>query len=131
MAAQRGCVPRAAVEADREPAQGIQREPCWPRKLSARGGDVSLVCHEHRHGHVVQDGAGDAAEHQLAQARMAVRAHHQKIAAAIRDVRQDDIGDVEIARLDALDLDLDAVAGKMQRDVGARLLAVTERPSSG
>ena len=59
---------------------------------------------------------------------MAVRAHHQKIAAAIRDVRQDDIGDVEVARLDALDLDLDAVAGEMQRDVGARLLAVTERP---
>jgi hypothetical protein len=47
----------------------------------------ALVCHERRHGHVVQDGAGDAPEHELAQARVAVGAHHQKIAAAVGDVR--------------------------------------------
>ena len=88
---------------------------------------MSLVGDEHRHGHVVQDGAGDAAEHKLAQARVAVRAHYQEIAAPICDVRQDRVGDVDVARLDLLNLDLDTVAGEMEGDVGARLLAMPER----
>jgi hypothetical protein len=75
-----------------------QRQPDQP---------AGLMRHEHRHRRVMQDRARDAAENQLAQARVAVRAHDQQIAGLIGDVREDDVGDVDLPRLEisaALDL---------------------------
>ena len=52
---------------------------------------------------------------------MAVGAHHQQIGALAGKLREQRVGDVEVARLDPADVDLDAVAGEVQADVGARL----------
>ena len=45
-----------------------------------------------------------AAEHELAQARMAVAAHDDKIAVGIGDMCEDHVGDIGIAEHRALDL---------------------------
>ena len=59
---------------------------------------------------------------------MAVGAHHQKVGALVGELREDRVGDVDVGRVDPLDLDLDPMAGEVQADVSARLLAVAERP---
>ena len=55
---------------------------------------------------------------------MAVETHDQEVAARVRQPRQDGVAFVKVRRGDRVGLGLDAVAGQVQGDVGARLRAV-------
>ena len=73
----------------------------------------------------------DAAEDELAQARMAVAAHDDEIGLAVGRMRQDRVGHVALDRAEPLDLDLQPVAREMLADVGAGdLVAPAGSPST-
>src|ERR1700730_16547511 len=54
------------------------------------------VRHEHRERHGGEDAAGNPAKNELAQTRMAVAAHHQKIGSTVGRVGQDNVFNADI-----------------------------------
>lgn len=90
----------------------------------------TLMRHQHRHGHRLQDGAGGAAKDEFSEAGMAIAAHDQHVAAAIGEVGQQRVADIDMLAFDDLHPDLDAMAGQMERDVGARHLTMAGSAAS-
>ncbi len=80
--------------------------------------------HQDRNGHLLEDRACRTAEHHLAQARMPVSAHDQKIAAPISHPRQKGIADADLFAPALLHLDLDAVPRQVEGNIGAGFLAM-------
>ena len=87
--------------------------------------------HEDRHGHLLEDLAGHAAQDQLAQARMAVGAHDQQVDVLVCETREQGVADRQVLGIQVLGLDGDAVAGQVERNVGTRLLARLSRLQRG
>ena len=81
--------------------------------------------HQHRHRHRAQDFPGRAAENEFAQSRMAIAAHDDEIGAGIGGMRENHAGDIDIPRRQPFDLDLQAVAGKVMRDVAAPAISLS------
>jgi hypothetical protein len=59
------------------------------------------------------------AEHEFAQARVAVAAHHHEIGAAVGGVRQERVGDVDATARNTVDIDFQTVPGEVLADIGA------------
>ena len=78
---------------------------------------MTSVRHQHRHRHRAQDAARDAAQDELAQARMAVAAHHDEVGRGVGRVRQDRAHDVAVGRNDPPHLDLETMPGEMLADL--------------
>ena len=74
--------------------------------------------HQHRHRHGAQDAARDAAENELAQARMAIAAEHHEVGAGVGGVRQDRILHAGAATGYVFDLDRDAMARHLAGEIG-------------
>ena len=88
------------------------------------GRGPASVREQHRQARALQHGAGDAAEHLFAPARVAEAAHHQQVGDGAAAVFEDGIAGAAPALFDDLDLRLAAVPGQVPRDVGAGRLAV-------
>src|SRR3974377_1348176 len=87
--------------------------------------------HQGRNGHGAKDAPRRTSEYELAHAGMAVATHDEEIRGSVRGMGEDGAGDVDIPCRDSLDLDLDAVAGKMMRNLGARqLVALCRLPGN-
>src|ERR1700691_6707925 len=71
------------------------------------GGGRSLVRHQYGNRHRPENAPRNAAEYEFAQARVPVPAHDHKVGAGIGRVRQQNVGDVDIAKDRALDLDIE------------------------
>ena len=80
--------------------------------------------HQHGHRHRIENAAGDAADDELAQARMPVPAHHHEVRAAVGGVGQDDVLERKIALGDAFDTNRDAVPREMLAHPDTRNLGV-------
>ena len=104
--------PGAAAE-DRTRCRRARRAVC-PRRRPSRAADRSpLVREQHRHGHVPEDIARHAAEHELAQPRVAEAAHDQRVGTEIGDARQQQVGSADVVGAQRLRLGLDAMLGEM------------------
>src|SRR5215510_5086228 len=77
------------------------------------------VRHQHWHRHGFQDAAGDPAQNELAQTRMAIAAKHHEVSSGVDGVRQDRILHAGAPTGEVLDLDRNAVACEMAAHVGA------------
>ena len=69
-----------------------------------------------------------APEHEFSRPRrVTVPSHDDKIGLGIRCVRQDGVGDIDIARDNLLELDLETMASEVVGDIGARNLVALAR----
>ena len=91
----------------------------------------SSMRHQDRQRHAFEDRARHPAEHQLADPRMAVSAHHEQIGTQISGARQEHVGDLDTAGNGRFDMRIDAVASQIKRDVGARNVAVLHAANDG
>src|SRR3984893_2577032 len=80
--------------------------------------------HQDWNRHLRQQGSSDAAEDDLGPPRMAVGADDDQIHAAVYGAGENDFADRRSIGCRSFDVDVHAVAGEVERDVGARLLAV-------
>ena len=87
-----------------------------PRRSAASS---LLVRHQHRSGHRLENAPCHATEHKFAQPRVAVAAHDDEIGASIGGVREDHVGDIDVAKHRALDLNFEPVPRKVLRHIGA------------
>ena len=77
------------------------------------------MCHEGRHGHALQNGAGGTAEHKFAEPGTPEGTHDQKIGARVGDAIVQHLTMGEATRLLHLDRDIDIVTGECRGDGGA------------
>ena len=89
------------------------------RETTTRRRGLWSMRHQHRERHRAQDSPGRAAENEFAQSRMSITAHDDEVGAVVGGTRQNDAGDVNIPCRLSFDLDLQAVTGKVMRDVAA------------
>jgi hypothetical protein len=87
--------------------------------------------HQHRYPCVAQHVTGDAAEQALAQAPVAVAAHHQQVGAAIVGMGQQPVGDALAGAGKLIDRHRGAVPRKRGREIGAGFLAMGRRAGFG
>src|SRR4051794_2595309 len=75
--------------------------------------------HQHGQRHRSEDLARDAAENELAHARMSVAPHHEEVRAGIRSIGEDDVLDTDIAARRMLGSGVDTMPAKMPDHIGA------------
>ena len=94
--------------------------PEQPRPMGTAAAGIEMVsATSDRPGHRLQRPPRGAAEDEFAQARMAVAAHDDEVGRDVGRVGEIVLGDVAIARHDAFDVHLCAMAGEMPPHVGA------------
>ena len=75
--------------------------------------------HQDRNRGSLQDGLGRATKHEFQQPRMAISTHDQEICADVRDVCEEHVGDVLLARQNLRGLSLDAMTREMRCRLGS------------
>jgi len=68
-----------------------------PTPSQAPGGAPRLVRHQHGRGHMLENVAGHAAQHEFAQPRMAVGPHHDQVGGAVRGAVQQNVFGPDLA----------------------------------
>jgi hypothetical protein len=88
------------------------------------------VRHQHRYRHVIEQGATDPAKQALVQRRVVIGPCYDHVGAEIGGVRQQDIGDRDVAARALLGLRLDPVPPQVADDALEMTKSVAEASSA-